>query len=69
MDKSTQNGPLHTEVDLPREAEPAPVRRHFRRMEETLATHLLAEWKQADHSDNLVRVWDLERIRQVKGGK
>lgn len=48
---------------------PAPVRRYFRRIGEKLSVRLHAEWAQVDHSDKLVRVWDLERVHREKGRK
>lgn len=48
---------------------PASVRRYYRRMGEKLAAKLHAEWGQADYSDNLVRVWDLDRVRKERERK
>jgi len=48
---------------------PTRLRRYYRRMGERLAARLHAEWGPADHSDKLVRVWDLERVRKAKAGR
>ncbi|MES1243746.1 MAG: glycosyltransferase family 39 protein [Acidobacteriota bacterium] len=42
---------------------PPGLRRVYRRIGEKLAARLAAEWGQADYSDSLVRVWDLDRVR------
>ncbi|HEX3131613.1 MAG TPA: glycosyltransferase family 39 protein [Thermoanaerobaculia bacterium] len=42
---------------------PPGLRKVYRRIGEKLAARLDAEWGQADYSDNLVRAWDLERVR------
>jgi hypothetical protein len=48
---------------------PPGLRRVYRRIGEKLAARLDAEWGPADYSDNLVRVWDLDRVRRGRGGK
>jgi hypothetical protein len=45
---------------------PPGLRRVYRRIGEKLAARLDTEWGQADYSDSLVRVWDLDRIRRSR---
>jgi hypothetical protein len=47
---------------------PPQMRRLYRREGERLARQLTREWGPPDYADDLVRVWDLERLRRRPGG-
>jgi hypothetical protein len=45
-----------------------PMREISRRMARRLGGHLRRHWGPADHADDVLLVWDLERVRRSQGG-